>query len=259
MNSATFLFEPTDTLNGKISSPYMKSYMNEVLNEYAEAEKEGNNRIIDNIYVGSKFVRQRDEPVGPRAETVRFTHKLTKCDPDEFTLRELVSYEKTNEIEILSNKYSVHPNYDKYESIVKRDAVNYLIESYKHTILTDLDYGPILTLDLHRRRPLQVIEGPEERARFLLKRMIGESAFRGYLKNGFLTYRAASGLTYQIFPGHRMVCVWDKGKPIEKLCLVFQDGDIPQTDAVIMRLLMLESNEEEFRRLANVFSQAVAA
>lgn len=195
-----------------------------------------------------------------RRETVRFTHKVTKlCN----------FYSKKKADTLRTYKYSTYPNHDKYESIVRKDAVDYFIETQKTNILTDVAVADLDDIACNfiipnqhgQRRQLQIVEGPEEKARFLLKRMIGESAFRSYLKNGFLTYRAESGLTYQIFPGYGMSHVWNNGEPVEKLCLVFQDRDIPPTDSVIMRLLMLEHNEEEFKRLAVSweFSRAVSA
>ncbi len=100
------------------------------------------------------------------------------------------------------------------------------------------------------RNPLRVVNGPEERARVLLHRMIGAAAFRGYLRNGFVTYQGRSRRIYQVFPGYGMCNVWKNGEPVEKLCLVFQDGQLPPTDSVIMRLFMLEYDEAEFCRLA---------
>ena len=102
--------------------------------------------------------------------------------------------------------------------------------------------------------PLGVVDGPEEAARGLLMRMIGFTAFKGYVKRGFVSYRAKSGRVYQVFPGMHMTHVWQHGQPLEKLCLVFQSRDMPPTDWVIMRLLMLENDEQGFRQMANSFS-----
>lgn len=102
------------------------------------------------------------------------------------------------------------------------------------------------------RRVVEIGEGPNEKANSLLSRMIGEKAFRGYLRNGFVSYRGKSGKIYQVFPGYGETQVWDKGQPVERLCLIFKDSKLPPTDSVIMRLLMLEHDEEEFRKLANV-------
>lgn len=101
-----------------------------------------------------------------------------------------------------------------------------------------------------RHRCLAVADGPEERARALLFRMIGPQAFRRYLKRGFFSYKAVSGDVYQIGPGHTTVKVWRNGEPVEQLCAVFQDRDLPPTDSAIMRLLMLENDEAGFRAVA---------
>lgn len=132
---------------------------------------------------------------------------------------------------------------------------NILFEPIDNQLITRIEgeggrvwYNP--RSDNRNRKSLKVVEGPEEKARRLLKRMVGTKAFHNYLKNGFITYQAKSDLIYQIAPGHGYTHVWDKGKPVESLCLVFQDRALPPTDAVIMRLLMIENNEEEFRKLA---------
>lgn len=120
----------------------------------------------------------------------------------------------------------------------------------------DSNGNPIFTMtpDAQRsRRCLSIVEGPEEVARGLLKRMVGERAFRNYIRNGFISYRGKSGKVYQIYPGSQMTKVWQDGRPLKTLCVVFQDKDIPPTDWVIMRMLMLEHDEQAFWALANKF------
>jgi len=104
-----------------------------------------------------------------------------------------------------------------------------------------------------KRRSLRVMDGPEAKARLLLKRLVGDTAFRNYLKNGFLSYRGKSGKSYQIFPGEGMTNVWENGRPMEKLCVIFNDYDKPPTDSVVMRLLLLENSEDKFKKLSNRF------
>lgn len=100
------------------------------------------------------------------------------------------------------------------------------------------------------RQPLQWTRDERElRARETLRRVVGEQRFRQYLKCGFITVQARSGLTYQIFPGHSMTCVWDKGQRIERLC-AYLPG-FPNTDQLITRYLMILNNEAGFRQLAN--------
>jgi hypothetical protein len=90
----------------------------------------------------------------------------------------------------------------------------------------------------------------EFRARETLRRLIGEEAFRAYLTRGFITVAAKSGRVYQIRPGHAFTKVWDKGKPVQQLCVVLS-GDFAPTDSVIMRLILIRSDEQDFWNRAN--------
>jgi hypothetical protein len=90
----------------------------------------------------------------------------------------------------------------------------------------------------------------EARARQTLRRVIGDEKYKNFLVNGFVTVRnPKSGLSFQIFPGHGMTCVFDKGEMVDKLCVVLS-GDFPPTDSIIMRYLMILNNEEQFRSIA---------
>jgi hypothetical protein len=89
----------------------------------------------------------------------------------------------------------------------------------------------------------------EERARETLKRVVGERKFLNFLKSGFLSVKAKSGLVYQIFPGHGITCVFDQGKLVDRLCVVLQGG-FPPTDSLIMRYLLILNNEQMFRGYA---------
>ncbi len=102
-----------------------------------------------------------------------------------------------------------------------------------------------------RRRPLAAPPDIREiRARETLRQVIGETEFRSFLCNGFITVRAKSGLVYQIFPGHDITQVYDHGKMVERLCVCLK-GNFPATDELIMRYLMILNNEDEFRSHAN--------
>lgn len=89
----------------------------------------------------------------------------------------------------------------------------------------------------------------EQRARETLRRVVGESKFLNYVKNGFISVKAPSGLIYQIFPGHGITSVFDQGKQVERLCVVL-NGDFPPTDSLIMRYILILNNEDKFRNLA---------
>jgi hypothetical protein len=89
----------------------------------------------------------------------------------------------------------------------------------------------------------------EQRARETLRRVLGEAKFRDFLRKGFVSVRAKSGLIYQIFPGHGITAVFDKAKMVERLCVVLR-GDFPPTDSLITRYLLILNNEDQFRGLA---------
>lgn len=86
----------------------------------------------------------------------------------------------------------------------------------------------------------------EIRARETLRRILGDDKFNKYVKDGFVSVRAKSGLVYQIFPGHDITNVYDNGKKIERLCVVLS-GSFPPTDQLIMRYLLILNDERDFR------------
>lgn len=107
--------------------------------------------------------------------------------------------------------------------------------------------APGLTVISRKRKALRPGAANEERARQLLRRFVGNDRFRRYLRDGFIVFCAKSGRDYQLFPGYGITQVWEKGEIIERLCLVMQDSKLPPTDSVVMRILLLEHDEEDFR------------
>jgi len=104
------------------------------------------------------------------------------------------------------------------------------------------------------RTPIKAAaEEREMRARQTLRRMLGDDDFQRFLRNGFVSVRANSGKVYQIYPGHGMTVVYDRGTPIEKLCVVLH-GDFTPTDSLIARYVMILHDEADFRALANVWT-----
>jgi hypothetical protein len=89
----------------------------------------------------------------------------------------------------------------------------------------------------------------EERARQTLRRIIGEQAFRKFIRDGFITVVPKSGLTYRIYPGHGITEVYDRGIMVDKLCVVLR-GNFPPTDSLIMRYLLILNDEGEFSQHA---------
>ena len=108
--------------------------------------------------------------------------------------------------------------------------------------------APLFIPSRHRNPMRSPEDIREERARATLRRVIGDEKFRKFLRSGFVSVRAKSGLVYQIFPGHGITAVYDRGKQVERLCVVLQ-GKFPPTDSLITRFLIILNNEAQFRSL----------
>jgi hypothetical protein len=89
----------------------------------------------------------------------------------------------------------------------------------------------------------------EIRARETLHRVLGEEKYKAFLRKGFISVMAKSGLVYQIFPGYDFTKVYDRGVMIDRYCVVLQ-GNFPPTDSLIMRYLMVLNNEQQFKSFA---------
>jgi len=89
----------------------------------------------------------------------------------------------------------------------------------------------------------------EQRARETLRRVLGDDKFRRFIRHGFVSVKAKSGLVYQIFPAHGITNVYREGEKVERLCVVLR-GDFPPTDSLIMRYLLILNDERDFRKHA---------
>lgn len=92
----------------------------------------------------------------------------------------------------------------------------------------------------------------EERARETLRMIIGDQAFRRFLKSGFVTARnSITGYTYQIFhANHHLTHVYKDGKMVERLCIYLR-GKFPPTDFVITMYLLALNNDKRIWEIGN--------
>lgn len=101
---------------------------------------------------------------------------------------------------------------------------------------------------------------PELKARRLLRDMIGDEEFAKYLRRGFLMVKGRSGTLYRINGEHQkgitsyVKNIQGKYEQFKHYCLVFKDGNLPPTDGVIMRKVLLETDEFATLKKANVFN-----
>jgi len=104
-----------------------------------------------------------------------------------------------------------------------------------------------------RAQPLYDIKSNEWTAIETLREMVTEMEFRRFLKYGFITVKGKSGNIYQIFRDKAHTKVWQNGKVIEEICVRLRDWMIPRTDNLIAFKIMIETDEEEFRKSGNVY------
>jgi hypothetical protein len=100
---------------------------------------------------------------------------------------------------------------------------------------------------------------PERRALDTLREIISEEEFRKYLRYGFVLVKGKSGATYQIFRNASHCKVWLNGQLIEEVCVRIKDEQVPKTDKIIAFKTIIETSEEQFKKLGNVYKMAKAA
>lgn len=129
--------------------------------------------------------------------------------------------------------------YDHSESKPKstRDKIQEIIQSR---------HSPIIIVQ-SRTSVKSTTDLKEICARQTIKRILGEKEYREYVKDGFISVKARSGLVYQIYPGSGITRVYKDGVLIERLCVVLK-GNFPPTDSLIMRFLLILNDENDFRR-----------
>ena len=93
-----------------------------------------------------------------------------------------------------------------------------------------------------------------------LREVTTEQEFRRYIKNGFLLVQGASGKVYQIFRENQHTNVWLNGVKVEEFCLrIRQEMKCPETDSVVALKMMIEADETEARKMANLYPMKKAA
>jgi len=110
-----------------------------------------------------------------------------------------------------------------------------------------------------RARPIVGISAEETKAIDTLREMITEADFRKYIIHGFILVKGRSGRIYQIFRNRNHTIVWEKGIIIEEVCVRIKDTKIPPTDSLIAFKILIETSEDEFRKLGNVYNMRDAA
>ena len=117
-----------------------------------------------------------------------------------------------------------------------------------------------LAILIKNRNQIPEFESKADRvAAETLREMISERDFRKYLKYGFVIARGQSDRIYQIFNNNQHIKVWKSGKLIEEICVYLKNANIPKTDKIIAFKTAIEADENEFKKLGNVYPRSKAA
>lgn len=92
-----------------------------------------------------------------------------------------------------------------------------------------------------------------------LREMITEAEFRKYMAHGFILVKGQSGHVYQIFRCRKHTRVWENGEVVEEVCVRIKDRRIPPTDSVIAFKILIETDEDTFKKLGNVYNMRKVA
>ncbi len=107
----------------------------------------------------------------------------------------------------------------------------------------------------HRPADFSQVAPSEVVALRLLRGMLNEEEWKRYLRYGFIIVRGESGLVYQIVRNQSHVRVYRGGKKVAELC-IYVNGNVPPTDQVIGKKVMVECCEKEIWSRANIHGQS---
>ncbi|MGQ9524500.1 MAG: hypothetical protein ACUVTZ_06600 [Armatimonadota bacterium] len=94
----------------------------------------------------------------------------------------------------------------------------------------------------------------ERRAEALLRQMLTEEEYRQLATQGYLKVSSPTvpNRVYLIPRYRGLVRVHESGKPVMRLCIGPVEP-VPDADVVLMHKFMIEGNEEEYLKAANIF------
>jgi len=150
---------------------------------------------------------------------------------------------------------------DELEAVPLAYDPNYLLKIPKVLSLKRMRLKSNLCIHVKTRVDFSFLKGyspAEQKALDTLREMISERDFRKYIKYGFVTVGASSGRIYQIPRSGSHIRVWEHGVVVEEICVRI-DSVVPPTDNIIAFMLMIQANEEEFKKLGNIYNMAARA
>ena len=164
---------------------------------------------------------------------------------------------------IRGDKFQLILNHYKNVIIDKQGYSHFDFELPQKTEEISIDYHPLKLLPMDRleinikkshRHPINNITESEKIAIETLREMITEAEFRNYIKHQYIIVKTASGKSYQIFRDYTHTIIRNKqGQVLSEVCVRIKDKKVPLTDNVIAFKTMIETNEENFMKLGNVY------
>jgi len=135
-----------------------------------------------------------------------------------------------------------------------------LIEPSKNDLFKERIRSNLAIIVKSRVEMPQAVSPAERIAMETLREFISETEFRKYLRYGFVLVKGKSGDTFQVFRNRSHTKVWRNGQVVEEVCVrIQQDAHVPPTDNVIAFRSIIQSDEEAFRKLGNVYKMKKAA
>ena len=93
----------------------------------------------------------------------------------------------------------------------------------------------------------------EIRALQLLKKVVSADDFRKYLKYGIVTVKGSSGLIYEIRRRENHIFVHNLDRCVAELCVYLGNRNIPSTDEVITKLVVIDCDEQDIWKRSNIY------
>lgn len=92
-----------------------------------------------------------------------------------------------------------------------------------------------------------------KRSLAILSHHLTDDQRQEYITKRLFHFKAKSGRVYRLQEGtHGNVFAVEDGRDVERFCIQPSDACLPKPDVVLSQLLMLKTNEDEFRRIANI-------
>ena len=148
------------------------------------------------------------------------------------------------------NTEELYFNSGGYVSVSKEDQKLIKRQKLKRNLVINIKSRADLMRDIPKNEQIAIETLREE---------ITETEFRKYIKYGFVLIEGQSGKTYQVFRNRSHTKVWKGGEFIEEICVRIKDSEIPPTDNVIAFLNMIQIDENEFRKIGNIYKMHRAA